>query len=199
VQAADIEVIKKIISGGLTLTVNTTPQNKEANASSFTYPVNDNGQNPAYLTVMNKPEPQKDTAAYRLQMNNFINACNKLLATSSKFIGVSGIKTITDEKISIYNTEGITIGATFNSPLNYTFEIAIPLKMLQNVQAATKIAYNIRVNGITNNNTNLKAIARTGFYILTYTGTDGKSYMLNSASPALVAPTDFWGEYTLAK
>jgi hypothetical protein len=84
----------------------------------------------------------------------------------------------------------------FDSNVNYNFELAIPLKLLN---GASNFSYNIQLNGYAYNGTNLEAI-RDRF--LTYIGADGERYMLGEPTPrnwSLATPSSFWGEYTLAK
>jgi hypothetical protein len=120
-----------------------------------------------------------------------------------KIIGVTGIKTVEDNVLSIYNEAGIKAAAFFDAQLNYTYELAIPLKCLPGaLSKQPKFNYNIKLNGAAAYGKNLQLTSTSRGDILTFTGGDGVNYTLGPATPQnmLIAyPTDFWGEYTLAK
>jgi hypothetical protein len=103
--------------------------------------------------------------------------------------------------LSVYNNEGLKTVALFDKHLNYTYEMAIPIKYL-NLNNASKFTYNIKLNAATIDGRKLEFVAaRPDLNLVRFIGADGVSYILgnDSQSISLVAPTDFWGEYTLAK
>jgi len=135
----------------------------------------------------------------KLEGDSIMNAYNKRLDEKSKNIGVTGMPGL-DTLISVYNADGIKTGERFDNKMVYTYELSIDLKNLGlSVNDAAKFAYHIKLNGATMNIVNIKIDGANG----------------NSPDPAMQervqqlmaqmgvnnnsAPTDFWGEYTLAK
>ena len=105
-----------------------------------------------------------------------MNSIDSHCAAAFKEIRVSGLKGIDDPALSIYNTQGIKAMVLFDNKMALTYELALPLKYLD-FAAADHFRYNIMLNGRI-----LPADPR-----VTYPADD------------LDAPTDFWGEYALAK
>jgi metal-sulfur cluster biosynthetic enzyme len=103
-----------------------------------------------------------------------------------------------DTVISVYNEDGIKAACLFDIKKVYTLELAIALKQLGlSVNDHAKFAYNIRLNGA-------KAV------VVTFTPTasstpqevaifEKMNAQQNAYAGRLTAPTDFWGEYILAK
>ncbi len=104
-----------------------------------------------------------------------MNSINSHCAAAFKEIKVSGIKGIDDPVSSIYNAQGIKATVLFDNKMAFTYELALPLKYLD--FATDHFRYNIMLNGRT-----LPEDPRI-------------SYPPNY----LDSPTDFSGEYTLAK
>jgi len=74
---------------------------------------------------------------------------NKRMHDTFKEINITGIKEIQEPSISIYNTEGIKVAAQFNDHMQYTYELAIPLKYLgPAINKGQKFNYNIKMNGL---------------------------------------------------
>ncbi len=199
VHTTDESIIKKIVMGGITFTVNTANKRDIKNVPSITFPVYDISNPPSYFTF-NKTKIDASTNVDSLMILH-----NKSLSTKYKLIGVSGIKAIKDSLLSIYNTEGLKATAVFDNRLNYTYEMAVPLKYI-NLNNAQKFTYNIKLNAATIDGRKLEITTpRPNLNIVQYRGADGVNYILandaqNFASTVtLAAPTDFWGEYTLAK
>jgi hypothetical protein len=195
IRATDETTIKKIVMGGITFTVNTANKRDTKNAPAITFPVYDSNNPPSYFTF-NKSKIDVST-----NVDSLMNIHNKALSTKYKLIGIAGIEAITDSLLSIYNKEDIMASAKFDGKLNYTYEMAVPLKYLK-VTGDQKLLYNIKLNAATIDGRKLEIISpRPNLNIVQYIGTDGVNYQLGNDphSLALVAPTDFWGEYTLAK
>ncbi len=202
IQATNPQNITKIIMGGITFTITPSDNKKDKNGLAITFPKYDKKNPPVYVILDNKPKSTKDTLKNKMQADSFLNAHNQQLNDKLKLIGVEGVKSITDSVISIYNTEGIKAMALFDNKIYYTYELSVPLKQIGlTVAQQTKFSYNIRVNGP--NKGNIRVIERDGYNdILTYTGADGVNYGIGLATPenmTMAYPTDFWGEYTLAK
>jgi uncharacterized membrane protein YgcG len=207
----------KIAAGGITLTINTAGKKKDKDAFILGYPVITRAGGRG---VRGNRRPQTDgvdTAA--------VAAARKQFITSSKEIKVFGFKDIADTLISIYNEYGIKTGIGYDALGNYSYELAIPLKLLGiSADNAKEIAYNIKVNGllvntgagVRNNNggDNSGGFGGGGFGGGNGGGGRGGSggsgrggdgggrinfVTSNIDFQDLTNPTDFWGKYTLAK
>ena len=176
IQATDESIIKKIVMGGLTLTINSAGKRDSKNAVSVTFPVYDINYPPSYFRF-NKPK-----TLIGLNVDSLMNLHNKALSTKYKLIGLAGIETIKDSLLSVYNAEGIKAAALFDNSLNYTYEMAIPLKyvMLNN---SKKIIYNIKINAATIDGRKLQFLP--GRDIVAYTGADGARYILGNDPQSL--------------
>ena len=186
VQAKDPDVINKIADGGVTFTIKKSKNVKEN--MSFTFPINDNKKpinfNLKYL---------RDTSAKAVDSIMMRN--NKTLTERHKLIRVTGVEGI-DTLISIYNENGIKAAGMFDNKKVYTFEMTVKLKSIGlYLQDETKFPYQLKVNG--------KPIAQVTSAvngqgvppeILAQVLSD-----LNARMSVRSAPTDFSGEYTLAK
>lgn len=193
-QATEEIIIKKISRGGITLTINTSNKKADKNAVSVKYPVVKFLEAPLKFSLLNKKVRDE------IYADSVKNELNKLIGIKFKEIETIGIKGITDSLISIYNDSGIKVAATFDNQLNYTYELAIPLKYLGiDVTKLVKFNYNIMLNGpIPKNATTILAGGGNTLAIMM----DGKavtSFSVNGPNAAGVYPSDFWGEYTLAK
>lgn len=154
----------KIAAGGITLTINTDNKKKEQDGYSVTFPYvappvpgqrgqrgagggpggfagggGNFGGGPGGFGRNNA----NDSAALAAQA-----AARKQLVTASKEIKVTGFKDITDSLISIYNEHSIKTGIAYQAQNNYTYEVAIPLKLLGlSLDNPKEFAYNVKVNG----------------------------------------------------
>lgn len=198
IQATDKEIIQKIITGGLAFTINT--DGKEGKGGFvITFPVYEKGKSHPYLNLDKQKEVKGDKANYTLLLDSLVNSGNAKIKSAFKFIGISGIKNITEEMIPVYNAEGIAAAAMLDNSLYYNFELSVPLKLITANSKLEKLWYNIRLNGLAFGGSDLKMV-RDRF--LVFKGSNGKDYMLGDATPrnwSLATPSDFWGEYTLAK
>ena len=156
VKSIDATNNTKITSGGITLTINTDNKKKEQDAYSITFPVvaaptpGQRGQRGAggfggggsggFGGAGGFGRNAPDSAA--------LATARKQTVTSSKEIKVSGFKDITDSLISIYNEYSIKTAIGYQAQNNYTYEAAIPLKLLGlSLDNPKEFAYNIKVNG----------------------------------------------------
>jgi hypothetical protein len=181
VQAKYHDIVDKILRGGLTFTINHTIKKNDKEAIAFTYPVlrNADMSNVAnlYTRRFNEEKEAKGTAVA-------VSDLNTLFGANSKNILLVGIKDIPDSSISVYNEEHIKAVGLFDANVNYTYELAIPLKYLNLPNnGTTAFSYHIKLNEPVAMNHALSANAPLPPPIMT---------------TQLVA-TDFWGEYTLVK
>jgi hypothetical protein len=204
----------KIAAGGITFTINTTGRKRDKHAFIITYPVvagRGRGQRGGGRAGGRQQPGEADTAAIAAARRQFIAA--------SKEIKVLGFKEVDDTLISIYNEYGIKAAIGYDTLGNYSYELAVPLKLLGLSPAnSAQIAYNIKVNGLEVGGGGQAKVMLDGF------GGGGISI---SGMPAggggrggrggggpgggvksdrggnidfadLTSPTDFWGKYTLA-
>src|ERR1700743_523372 len=131
VQAADRLVINKIMSGGITFTIQKSDKKTDKGGISITYPLFEK-RNKLFI-----PPTTKESEA-----ESMMNIYNKSL-DASKYLGVNGIKTL-DPLITISNTDGIRVAELFDNKMRYTYELAIDLKLLgPQANDASKFAYHI--------------------------------------------------------
>lgn len=201
VQANDINTIKKIVSSGLTLTINKLNKKKDSTAIAFTFPVYDQGLKSITVT---KRLISGNKAEDKLRIDSLIKVYNRQIPITMKVISVRGLKTINNESISVYNEEKIKAAALFDKNMYYNYELAIPLKLIEfTPDGISKFYYNVQINGLESFN---------GMKIQTIGGRedklgvvdkDGKTFILNDNSSIqdkdLYYPTNFWAEYTLSK
>lgn len=175
VKATTHDIAGKILRGGLTLIINHMAKKNDPGAVSLTYPVLRGGDMAAvtnmYARKSFKQEDGEEASAKQL---------NDMFEAKSKTIEVTGIKTITDKEISVYNEEGIKAAALFDDRNSYTCEIAIPLKYL-NLPNGESFSYHIKINEEP------------------ITSKAGNGPPPPPVSISALGTTDFWGEYTLVK
>jgi len=222
IHATDPAIIRRIINGGLTLTVNPSGQKKDKDAMSITYPVFEKNNRfipnlggrtgiaaslarmsaassmlGSGVTVMEdiRDDNTRVTPAKsdsKINTDSLAIVNNTRMADKAKYIRVSGIKDV-DSLISVYNTDGIKAAASFDSKLAYTYELAIALKQLNlSVSSPVKFAYQLMINEV---------VVRS---VTTYTydqagNMTGSHYVKLDVGMAGQSATDFWGEYILAK
>ena len=236
VKAKDLDIINKIICGGITLTINGSGKTKDKDGMSITYPaLNKNSFRRAVLPVdFDSPFiGVRGTSISTKQADSLTDIINKRLISKATDIAIAGIKGITDT-ISIYNPENIKASALFDNEKNLTYELAVPLKSLGlSVTDSKPLVYNIKLNGFNPDTgseasmsmavaiqraelrANLRAIFQFGLTLRPgvrlidpnlvfkeYPMKDGIYILADKSAPRVVqmiSPTDFWGEYNLAK
>ena len=130
-------------------------------------------------TITNKKKIDSLRSLGNLQMNNLFNK-----------IRVTGIKIIANPLISVTNPYGIQAAVQFNNQMRYRYELAIPLKyFLSSINNGEKFSYDIKLNG-------LPEVGSSGIGVVHFANP------ISALPPDAVYmnyPTDFWGEYILAK
>ncbi|GAB3929598.1 hypothetical protein GCM10028827_23930 [Mucilaginibacter myungsuensis] len=159
VYAKDRTAIKKILYGGITLTIESPKVkggNKKGDSSNvrFRFPVPDASiqKVQSSFSVFNSGglhndilDTLKTTAQKRDSIAGILNA---KVETMFKEIEISGIKAMSEPLLSVYNADGLKAAAKFDSHLQYTYELAIPLKYLSTgITSGTKFKYSIKENG----------------------------------------------------
>lgn len=201
IQAAKPRIVTKIIDVGVALIISKNDK-KKAGAKeniTITYPILDvipaqrmlwyagskaTSELPIARTL------KRDTAQYSTTpVDSLVAIANNLFDINSKMIGVTGISSIKDSTISVYNEERIKTAARFDNLGVYTYELAIPLKHLGlSTTTAKKFNYSIRLESrLARFKPNTKIV---------YMYPDG---IMTDIDIDLDSTTDFWGTYTLAK
>jgi hypothetical protein len=179
--------------GGVTFTI-TDPGKTGASVTFPTYYKNDR----PYINLKSIPQLLKDTAKEKLKLDLFMQAANKELINKSKFIEIEGIKSIADSVVSIYNDEGFKAMALFDEQMNYTSELAIPLKYLDILtDKAGKFKYTIRLNGAVANGSRMQLSSSGRFLLVTRNGDAPYAIPASPQFMSYAYPTDLSGEYTL--
>jgi hypothetical protein len=182
-KATEVNIIYKIINGGITFTLNPS-MTKKVTGTVITYPLFGK-KNLPILNLKDKPILKKDSTINSKQLDSFKYALNKQLIDKSKEIKISGVKQITDSLISVYNEYKIKTAQLFDDKIAYTYELSIPLRYLGlDINNLKKFMYNIKINGIYSSlppNANVVLI------------------VVSDNSMNAMTPTDFWAEYTLIK
>lgn len=186
--------VRKLFRGGLTFTI--VPSSKNANKVSVTFPaikkrtdgLAELKGNPIFVYKTLKA----DTVANKTKIDALITSSNDLIRKTYNEIHVMGIPEINGPFISVYNTNGIKVGASFDKRLEYTYELAIPLKYLKAaLSEANFFKYNIKL--ITDAIIPVKEVSFAPVINL------GPAVAPPSADDQfLFNDTDFSGEYTLA-
>ncbi|MDB4927049.1 hypothetical protein [Mucilaginibacter sp.] len=179
VQSKYHDVVDKILRGGITLTINHSLKKMDEKHVSITYPVLRDADMAGVTNLLaHKGIEKREAGTAPIKVNDL----NDLLEAKDKMINISGVESIPDPSISIYNNEGIKAASRFDSDLVYTCELAIPLKFLSLPNdGADAFSYQIKVN-------EPAQTVRSG------DAPPPPPMMTTSFSP-----TYFWGEYTLAK
>jgi len=201
-------VSKKLLAGGMTLTISHAEKNKRAKDPSnvaITFPMPQDSKTTAeIMTEINQIQDYlDDTVANRKDIDTVNAIANKMANNAVKEIGVAGVKEISDPAISVYNTEGIKAAMQFIK-VQAAIEIAIPLKYLGLPANNPTFSYNIRIDAVPE--------AARGVQVdpnipaPQVVGGGAASLDIVKSGPAINPnqgyawnPTDFWGEYTLAK
>lgn len=183
-QATDQNIIYKIINGGIIVTINNTGKKNTANDVKISYPIF-GIKNLPMINLRDKPVPVKTAANNVARVDSFRNSLNVQLENNSKNIKVSGVSSIPDSLISVYNDLGIQPAERFDNQLAYTYELAFPIKYLKSAGIdPAHIYYNIKVrgrlSGLPMNRQPTLIVAGPGDEVALY-------------------DTDFWGEYTFSK
>jgi hypothetical protein len=201
VQTPDPGLINKILGGGIAFAINKAGKKDFQEAAIVTYPIL-RRENKIFINFSADSKIVEGVTTPFMRTDSFVIVNNSRLLKRSKFIMVAGIKNF-DELISIYNQNGIKAISLFNNKMVYTYELAIDLELLGlNNSQSEKFTYNIKLPGISlfidqsgaPNSGNVKVIS--SFFI---PPDHPVSVPGNPHGYIITDPTDFWGEYTLAK
>lgn len=184
------EVINKIINLGIKISFIDGSIN---NPKTISYPTYPTGLNYLYFPFSKK---QTDGTKEAIAFNDSLkNVFNQKITEKSKSIKINGFESITDSLISIYNPDGIRVLAKFDSELAYTYEMAMPLKLIKD---SKKINYILLLNGVPGK----VILIGSKNDKIGYGGYDGINYYIGKATPEnynYVYPNSFDGVYQLYK
>ena len=193
--------IDKIMYGGLIFTVNSVT-GKDTNNVSLTFPIITPHDGYDIVTGAMHYDHERfrnDSVARvkRPQLDSLLDALNKTAAKILKEIKVTGVKAIKDSILSIINANSIKAMGQFNRKMEYTYELAIPLKCLGlSIKNNSKFNYTIKLNGAR------LAINTNSNGTRTYEVRKGRPVLPPGVGPDVVymqTTTNLTGEYTLAK
>jgi hypothetical protein len=134
-QSSSKAITNKIIRGGISFTIN----KKKEVGTIITYPL-------IKRTDLRKLNEEMSDAENRHADSTIAGSIKKQL-TALNEIMITGILTITDSLISIYNQYGIKASASLNNKSILTYELAVPLPLLKLIDNLEGITYNIKLNG----------------------------------------------------
>jgi len=200
-------VSKKLLAGGMTLTISHAEKNKRAKDPSnvaITFPMPQDPKTTAEIMgeINQIQDYLDDTVANRKDIDTVNAIANKWIIKAAKEIRIIGVKEITDPVVSVYNTEGIKAAMQFIK-VQAAIEIAIPLKYLGLSVDNPSFSYNIRIDAVPEASGGAPVKINISAPVpdvekMTF-GPDARVPAVNPNSAYAWNPTDFWGEYTLAK
>lgn len=200
VYVEDPVIIKKIISGGVSLTIYKSNNNKNDGDITITYPYYDSVNKTFRVTMGERDEITRDVKKNSTKADSLMLALNKQLGSRLKFIKVDGVKAIKDGVISVYNEEGIKGAGIFDNKINYSSELAIPLKYLNIIDnSISKFSYKVALNGPAPANASVTLSGSGSFLIISVGGEILMTPGATQENYSLYYPTNFVGEYELVK
>jgi hypothetical protein len=198
-------VSKKVLAGGMILTISHAAEKKNRTKDpgnvAITFPVPQDPKTTALImnTINQIQDLTEDSIANRKQIDSLDAIADKMVNNAMKEIRVVGVKEISDSAVSVFNTEGIKAAMQFIQ-VQAAIEIAIPLKYLGlSANNPATFSYNIRIDAV--------PVASRAFQVdpnkpAPEVVVGGTVMVMSNISPNngyAWNPTDFWGEYTLAK
>ena len=198
IQAKEADIIKKMILGGVSLSINNLGQKSLKNSVTITYPHYDLVNKPFNAIFTERQEITKDLLKNSSKADSLMILLNKQISTRLKMIQIEGVKAIEDSVISIYNQNGIKVVGLFDNELNYTCELVVPLKYLS-LKKLAKFNYNLKINSTVPKNATITLSGSGNFLSVTVDGSIGSAMAATQQNRTLFYSTDFWGEYELVK
>jgi len=196
IRAKDQDIINRLLSGGLTVSAGGAGDSENGQVG-FTFPISTNRS--VYFDFRDAKRGVKGKA-----LDSMIMDFNSLLQVNYKWIKVNGLPEL-GNTVSIYNDVDLKAAHTLDTKSVYTCELAIGLKYFGLTAGTdTKFKYHMTVNGsqarfLEPPSVNPTVPRNSDLY--------GKAAVENIAyqnqarfrNLILRYPTDFWGEYRLAK
>ncbi len=192
-KATDPEIIRRIMNGGIALTIQKSGKKDDQGGVCVTYPVIDSKLKLSFNTRKSPDDETLNEADSIMKINN------QKFIQNAKWIGITGIAGL-DSLISVYNEDGVKAAGLFDDKKAFTCEIAVALNQPGvSVAAHPKIAYHVLLNGFNVFNQKVVTAAADPRSMGSPANYDPVSEAKLNLEQTLTAPTDFWGEYTLTK
>jgi len=208
-------VVMKSLSGSFTITISHAMEKKLREKAAdnvvvtFPMPVDDKeirkvlGPLQTNTQFYNEEEIYPAGYPFIKQLDSIQAITNALVAPLIKEIKIKGVPELPDTMLSVYNETGIKamMQFTWRQPV---YELAIPLKYLKmDVNNPVKFSYNIKLNLRAEEQSSRprQDMAPPPPMVTGGVGMGMNMIMISpdAGSMYLMAPTDFWGSYTLAK
>ncbi len=176
--ATVVEVIQKIIGGGITLSISSVDKKSVIEPVAITYPivpwVN------AQVNYLLKPSGPLSESNLKI--------ANDKISGHLKKIEISGIKEFSDGSISVYNDKGVKGAHYIGSNKVYTYELVFPLSFIRAlINEQSTFNYKVQINdGLERNN------------VIVVSGVGGNDSP-SSNQPTPSGATNFNATYTLIK
>ncbi|MDB5030718.1 hypothetical protein [Mucilaginibacter sp.] len=114
IQSKYNDVVDKILRGGITFTINHSLRKMDEKHVSITYPVlRDADMADVTNLLAHKVIEKREAGIAPIKVNDL----NDLLEAKDKMVNISGVESIPDPSISIYNDEGVKAASRFDSNL----------------------------------------------------------------------------------
>ena len=197
VNADNWPTICNIANGGIKLVIQKTGTKNDTRAPFVKFPYLEKGKR---INIAPKGMQRGSPDTVMMLDNKLLNANIKWIYTK----WIEGIDTL----LSIYNTGGITAANAFDTERNYNLEISVDLSLFGlSVDNQSQFSYHLMVNAEPNRYTYTSVVdglRSNSIRNMAYLGTNAERIeqtvaSLENQSNKWTAPTDFWGEYTLAK
>ncbi|WP_295652753.1 hypothetical protein [uncultured Mucilaginibacter sp.] len=199
VQAKDDVIIKKIIGGGITLYLCSVRKKNDKDRVSIAFPFLADSVRDAIAMSLNLRMAARNEKEFMKKADSLIFSMNHRLIGSAKEISITGVKTIEDSILSVYNDLGINAAMRFDKFKSLNYELSIPLKYLPSFAQNHLFYYNIKLNGLFSTRDDI-TIYPAGSNVIAVvsipTSMAGKGA---AAADIIDNQTDFWGEYVLKK
>lgn len=188
IQATDVDILKKIIRGGLTISINPKENGYGSNCKAIQFPLIKLTDEAKLNYVLAEIKELKSTTSKSdKKIDSLVKVYNAFLQSISKEIKISTRYSTPDSTLSIYNDKGISVGGALDNNTLLTYEFKIPFEALDIPYVKTrKIHYNVKLNG----RYAMPSVKPAGVYAVS-------AYTVTNVSLSLFSPTDFWGEYEL--
>jgi hypothetical protein len=196
-KSKDAIISKKIIVGGLTLTINKEAKRNSDKKVTVIFPWYDANDKAFLGNLITQPsEKGIDSVSTARKADSLMKYTNREFSKRLKEIKVTGIDMLIDSVISVYNSEGIRVSALLDAKKCLTYELSIPMKYLR-LETSAKVFYNIMLNGTSGREIMVKPNQYGIVSVRTIFG--GGMGSNENVRQVLESPTDFWGEYVLYK
>ncbi|PJJ84399.1 hypothetical protein [Mucilaginibacter auburnensis] len=200
IQAKDANVLSKITQRGIVLEIDPSGKKNASNVVSVQYPVFElQYKNKPYIRFSNASGLTADQRREMLANPDSMRAmANKKIKANDKYIRTSGMSDV-DTLLSVYNEKDIVARQGFEKWELYNYELAIPLKYLNLRGSDAKFAYHIILKGMSVDIDSGLKMTKQPDGNMAISMAPGAVTIQNKDMPAVIATTDFWGDYTLAK